>query len=146
MLAIVLGASSATNKRGPDYGLTGGPDAWQVTGVPVGDALNLGPPWPAELPMSRSRRAKSEASEFLLEQFGASRVFDGLNGGGRHGFRKRSAALAAWGSHPHHYSDCVVLASLRACGPCMTELDGVELESDAGSVGTQNFRLFPRLR
>ena len=42
MLAIVLGASSATNKRGPDYGLTGGPDAWQVTGVPVGDALNLG--------------------------------------------------------------------------------------------------------
>jgi len=27
MLAIVLGASSATNKRGPDYGLTGGPDA-----------------------------------------------------------------------------------------------------------------------
>jgi low affinity Fe/Cu permease len=28
----------------------------------------------------------------------------------------------------------------------MSELDGVELDADAGSVGTQDFRLFPRLR
>jgi hypothetical protein len=42
-LTIALGATSATNERGPDYadGLTGGPDFWEVTGVAAGDALNL---------------------------------------------------------------------------------------------------------
>lgn len=42
-LTIDVGAKSATNEKGPDFadGLTGGPDFWEVTGVPAGDKLNL---------------------------------------------------------------------------------------------------------
>lgn len=42
-LTIALGATSATDEKGPDYadGLTGGPDFWEVAGVAAGDALIL---------------------------------------------------------------------------------------------------------
>lgn len=42
-LAIALGEKSGTNEKGPDYadGLTGGPDFWEVTGVPAGDTLKV---------------------------------------------------------------------------------------------------------
>lgn len=42
-LTIVVGATSASNEKGPDFadGLTGGPDFWEVAGVAAGDALAL---------------------------------------------------------------------------------------------------------
>lgn len=40
---IAVGATSATNEKGPDFadGLTGGPDFWEVTGVASNDTLHL---------------------------------------------------------------------------------------------------------
>jgi hypothetical protein len=42
-LTIAVGATQATNEKGPDFadGLTGGPDFWEVTGVAAGDSLSL---------------------------------------------------------------------------------------------------------
>lgn len=42
-LTISVGAKGATDERGPDFadGLTGGPDYWEVTGVPKGDTLKV---------------------------------------------------------------------------------------------------------
>ncbi|RTL88047.1 MAG: SH3 domain-containing protein [Hyphomicrobiales bacterium] len=42
-LAIEVGQKKAAAEKGPDFadGLTGGPDYWQVTGVPAGDALKI---------------------------------------------------------------------------------------------------------
>lgn len=42
-LRIALGETRATDERGPDFadGLKGGPDYWEVTGVPKGDTLKV---------------------------------------------------------------------------------------------------------
>lgn len=42
-LTIDVGRKSASNERGPDFadGLSGGPDYWEVTGVPQGDTLKV---------------------------------------------------------------------------------------------------------
>lgn len=42
-LTIALGQKSASDERGPDFadGLAGGPDYWEVTGVPAGDTLKV---------------------------------------------------------------------------------------------------------
>jgi hypothetical protein len=42
-LRIVLGQTTSTQEKGPDYadGLTGGPDFWEVAGVDAGDTLSL---------------------------------------------------------------------------------------------------------
>lgn len=42
-LTINLGQKAASNERGPDFadGLSGGPDYWEVTGVPAGDTLKV---------------------------------------------------------------------------------------------------------
>jgi hypothetical protein len=43
VLNIALGMKSAAEPNGPDFadGLTGGPDYWEMTGVPKGDALSV---------------------------------------------------------------------------------------------------------
>lgn len=42
-LTVALGQNSAAQPNGPDFadGLTGGPDYWEVKGVPEGDRLNV---------------------------------------------------------------------------------------------------------
>ena len=43
VLTIALGIKSPGTENGPDFadGLSGGPDYWEVTGVPAGDKLNV---------------------------------------------------------------------------------------------------------
>ncbi|PPD45850.1 MAG: DNA breaking-rejoining protein [Methylocystis sp.] len=42
-LTIAVGTTRATDEKGPDFadGLTGGPDYWEVKGVPAGDTLKV---------------------------------------------------------------------------------------------------------
>jgi hypothetical protein len=66
-LTISLGRKSATEEKGPDYadGLTGGPDFWEVTGIGVGDTLNL-----RDEPSPHARLVAKFATRTVLRNLG----------------------------------------------------------------------------
>ena len=66
-LRIAVGQTSATNEKGPDYadGLTGGPDYWEVAGVPEGDRLSV-----RETPSPRGKLVTQVLNTAVMKNLG----------------------------------------------------------------------------
>lgn len=70
-LTIELGLKSPAKPHGPDFadGLSGGPDYWEVTGVPEGDRLNV-----RATPSANGRRVAQLANAAVVKNLGGRMI------------------------------------------------------------------------
>jgi hypothetical protein len=88
VLTIALGKKSPAKENGPDFadGLAGGPDYWEVTGVPAGDKLSV-----RATPSPRGRLITRVMNSAVLKNLGGRNVKGQLwrqveDGAGRRGW------------------------------------------------------------